>query len=219
MVSLPQYSCPSPQLQSIPFEGTIFIFAATPRPPPGFCWRPCAGNTLTPAEKQEREWKLKSAACSSTPKVPAISPSTPRVIGAPSYQHQRSWTGDPLPPEQELEIQRSADRGVTEAVASLITSIPDSPPQEQPSMSTVHLPTPVSINRLRKPPSPSPAKATPSSTSTSIRVPPPEPGSTYRRTGRPATVSFAPLTLCRTRAGERMAWMQALPQQQLDEEG
>ena len=143
VVSLPQQCCSTPKLASIPFQGTIF--ATTPPPPPGFNWRPCAGESLSLSEQEERKWKLRSAAIS-----PSAEPSTAKV--PPPDEHHRSWTGDPLPPAQELEIQLNARTEVAEAIAStLITSIPDSPPQDQPSILPVHLSTPITISTEKDP--------------------------------------------------------------------
>ena len=50
--------------------------------------------------------------------------STPRPTTArvpPPDEHHRSWTGDPLPPAQELEIQLNARTEVVEAIASATT--------------------------------------------------------------------------------------------------
>ena len=124
------------------------------------------------------------------PPPPPLSPPPPPPLPPMAW---RPWTGDPI--EED------------------ITNIPDSPPAAH---SAVHLPLPVNLSsregtqtpssysrrsRVRLPPSPSSsAISTPSSLT---RCPPPAPGSIYKRSGRPATVIFAPLTLCRTRAGER----------------
>ena len=56
--------------------------------------------------------------------------STPRPTTArvpPPDEHHRSWTGDPLPPAQELEIQLNARTEVAEAIASATTVLSITP--------------------------------------------------------------------------------------------